>query len=72
MKQSRASSFAESLVNLGLGLLVSWLLTFWALPAWGLEPSVGQAAEISILFALASLARSYGLRRAFNAKGAGA
>lgn len=72
MKQSRASSFRESLANVIIGLLVSWMLTFWVLPWWGLEPSVGQAIEISVLFTLASVARSYTLRRAFNALGVGA
>ena len=70
--QSRTSSFAESVANLAAGLIVSWAITFWVLPWWGLEPSVGQAVEISLLYTLASIARSYALRRAFNARGAGA
>ena len=70
--QSRASSFAESGANLGVGIAVSWIITFWVLPWWGLEPSVGQAVEITMMYTVASVARSYALRRAFNARGAGA
>ena len=69
MSQSRASGFAESFANLGVGIVVSWLITFWALPWWGLEPSVGQAVEITLVYTAASVARCYALRRAFNARG---
>lgn len=64
--QTRASSFTESLTNIAVGLGVSWLLTYWVLPWWGLVPSMGQAVEISVVFTIASLARSYAIRRAFN------
>ncbi len=70
--QSRASSFREAIANLGVGIAVSWVITFWVLPWWGLEPSVGQAVEITLLYTLASVVRSYALRRVFNARGAGA
>ena len=71
VKQSRASSFTESLANLAVGLGVSWWLTYWILPwGWGLEPSVGQAVEITLMYTVASVVRSYALRRAFNAWGA--
>ena len=70
--QSRTSSFTESLANLAAGLVVSWMLTFYVLPWWGYAPSVGQAVEITLMYTLASVARSYALRRAFNARGAGA
>ena len=70
IRQTRASSFAESCANLAVGLVVSWLLTYWVLPLWGYAPSVGQATEIALVFTLASVARSYGIRRAFNARGA--
>ena len=66
MKQSHASSLRESFANLGVGIAVSWLITFWVLPWWGLEPSVGQAVEITLLYTVASVVRSYALRRAFT------
>ena len=69
--QSRASSFRESLANLGGGLAGSWIITFWILPYWGLMPSVGQAVEITLVYTLWSVTRSYAIRRAFN-RGAGA
>ena len=64
--QTRASSFAESLTNLGIGIIGSWLITFWVLPWWGLMPSVGQAVEITLVYTLWSVTRSYAIRRAFN------
>ncbi len=72
MTQSRASSFKEVITNLGVGIVVSWILTYWVLPwGWGLEPAVGQAVEITVMYTIASLVRSYGLRRAFE-RGSGA
>ena len=70
--QSRASSFNEALANVTVGLLVSWAFTYWLLPQWPLPPSPGQALQIALVFFVISGVRSYALRRAFNARGAGA
>jgi hypothetical protein len=59
--QSRRMSAIESVVNVIVGLTVSMSLTRWLTGAeWT------QAAHWSVWFTVASLVRSYGLRRAFS------
>lgn len=58
--QSRRASVCESAANLALGYGTSTLLTWWWL---GIPPR--QAAGASVVFTVASLLRSYGLRRLF-------
>lgn len=55
----------EALCNAVIGLLVSWAVTFFLLPLWGLTPSAGQSAGITLVYFGISFARSYVLRRAF-------
>ena len=66
MSQSRTMSLVESTTNIGVGLLVSWTITWTLLPLWGFIPSMSEAVEISVLFTVVSLLRSYTLRRLFN------
>ena len=60
MKQSRAGSAVEALANLAVGYVISVALTFWI---FGVTPQ--RAAGVSLVFTIASVARSYGLRRMF-------
>lgn len=60
MSQSRAGSAVEALVNLAVGYGISVALTFYML---GVTPQ--RAAGVSAVFTVASLVRSYGLRRLF-------
>ena len=55
----------DALCNAVIGLLVSWAVTFFLLPLWGLTPSAGQSAGITAMYFWISFARSYVLRRAF-------
>jgi hypothetical protein len=66
VRQSRAGSAVESVVNVIAGLAVSMSLTRWLTGAdWT------QAAHWSVWFTVASLVRSYGLRRLFARWGGG-
>ena len=38
-------SAVEALTNAVVGLLVSWGVTYWCLPFWGLAPSAGSGAD---------------------------
>ena len=58
--QSRRRSAAEAVANLTVGYAVSVLLSWWLL---GVTPRT--AARASVWFTVASLVRSYGLRRVF-------
>ena len=66
MKQSRIMSFIEANANAVIGLIVSWLFTYFALPLFGLEPSAGEAAVITFCYFMLSVGRSYLIRRWFN------
>lgn len=65
--QSRRGSAVEALANVVIGLGVAWLANLVILPAVGLPVSLGQAGTISAAFTVVSLARSYLVRRLFNA-----
>jgi hypothetical protein len=64
--QSRSASLTESLANIVIGFVVSMLITAWLLPAYGHHVTVAENAQITAIFTVASLVRSYGLRRLFN------
>jgi hypothetical protein len=66
--QSKKRSLIEVAANLAAGIVISWLLTFYALPAFGLRPSVSEAGVITLIYTLASTVRQYALRRLFNRK----
>ena len=70
MPQKRTHSAVEAATNLGVGMVVSWVLTFLVLPLWGLEPTAGQAVEITAVYTVASFVRSYAIRRVFSRVGA--
>jgi len=66
MSQSRQSSAIEAVANVAIGMAVSWLVTYYVLPVWGLKPSPVDAAAITLVYSIVSFARSYALRRTFN------
>ena len=67
MRQSKIMSLLESKANAVLGLLISYLFTFFALPLiWGITPSASEALGITFSYFFLSFARSYVVRRYFN------
>jgi len=56
----------EAATNATAGLVVSWAVTLYALPLWGLHPSPGQSAGITALYFAISFARSWAIRAAFR------
>lgn len=65
--QTRLSSFVEAWFNVAIGYLVAVAANAIVLPAFGYDVSLGDAFGIAVVFTLISLARSYVLRRVFNA-----
>lgn len=66
--QSRLESLVETCINIASGFVVS--LVFWTLvivPVYHLPVSYAQNLEITLLFTVLSVARSYLWRRFFNA-----
>jgi hypothetical protein len=67
MKQTRRMSLIEAITNVLLGFGVAVLTQIIVFPLFGLEVSLGENLAIGGLFTLASIARSYALRRVFEA-----
>jgi len=67
MKQSRLMSFAESLINILVGLGVAMAANAIILPLLGFPISLGQNAIIAAFMTVVSIARSFALRRVFEA-----
>ena len=59
-------SAVEALLNALVGMFVSWAVTYYALPLWGLTPSAPQAAGITAFFFVVSFARAWALRELFR------
>lgn len=58
-------SAVEALTNACLGLVVSWAVTYYALPLWGLTPSASASAGITGMYFGMSFARAWALRVLF-------
>lgn len=67
MTQSRRLSALETAVNITVGFVISWALSYFILPIWGFAQSASAATTVTIIYTIASVARSYTLRRIFNA-----
>jgi hypothetical protein len=64
--QSHTHSWAEAGVNIVVGFAVSVVITAWLLPAMGHQVSLSENVLMTSVFTMASLLRSYGVRRFFN------
>jgi hypothetical protein len=64
--QSRTHSWAEVAANITIGFAVSVALTAVVLPAFGHNITLQDNLAITTVFTVASLLRSYALRRIFN------
>ena len=65
--QSRLGSLVEQLFNTGSGFIVSVLVWhFIVQPFWGIKTSFAENLNITLLFTVVSIARSYVWRRFFN------
>lgn len=64
--QTKAMSLVEAIINVGLGFLVALVVASVVFPLFGIETSPMQNLGIVSLFTLASVARAYIVRLAFN------
>jgi hypothetical protein len=67
MKQTWRMSLIEAIANVVVGYAIALLMQIIVFPLFGLRVSLGDNLAISGVFSLASVARSYVLRRAFEA-----
>lgn len=68
MTQTRLSSLVEAVFNVAVGFVVSVLITAVVLPAYGHAVTWGDNLQITAIFTVSSIARSYVLRRWFNSR----
>lgn len=69
MSQSRRLSAVEAVANVAIGYGVALCAQIAVFPLFGLHPSLGDNLAIGAVFTVVSLARSYAVRRLFNAIG---
>lgn len=66
--QTRLSSLIEAVINVAIGFVVSLLLTAILLPAYGHQVTWSENFQITGVFTITSILRSYLIRRYFNAQ----
>ncbi len=67
MKQSRAMSLVESLANVAVGYALAIGTQMLVFPLFGLHTTLEQNLTIGAIFTVVSIARSFALRRLFEA-----
>ncbi len=67
MKQSKKHSLIETTISTAVGFIVSLIITHIVLPIFGFAVTHTQALWIVAIYTVASIARGYIIRRAFNA-----
>jgi len=72
MTQKRMHSLAEALANVAIGFALSMVITHLVLPRYGHPVSLTDNLQITSIFTVASIARSYLVRRGFNRLARGA
>ncbi|MGI3212869.1 DUF7220 family protein [Roseovarius tibetensis] len=68
MSQSRKMSMIEAVTNVVAGYGIAVLTQTLIFPIFGLHVTLAQNLKIGLVFTLVSLARSYALRRLFEAR----
>ena len=67
MKQSRLMSLAEAIANVIVGYVVAVLTQILIFPVFGLHTTLAQNLKMGVIFTVVSIARSFALRRVFEA-----
>lgn len=67
MKQSKMMSMLESVINIAFGFGISLVAQIEILPLLGVEISLSQNFQFALIMTVISIARSFGLRRLFEA-----
>lgn len=66
MRQSRRMSLIETCASIAIGFVVSVIITAVVMPAYGHHVTLADNIQITLIFTVASIARGYLVRRAFN------
>lgn len=68
MNQTRMGSLIEACINVLIGYVINFCANLLIMPLIGFQISLGQNLFIGLLYTIISVARSYAIRRWFNAK----
>ena len=68
MNQTRLGSFIEAWINVVIGFTINFFANLVILPLVGFHITLSQNFGIGVLYTIISVARSYVIRRWFNAK----
>ena len=68
MNQSRLSSLIEALFNVAIGFSINFVANMLFFPLFGWHISASQNLALGAIYTIISVARSYVIRRWFNAK----
>ena len=66
MNQSRLESLIEAFITVGSGFFVALGIQLLIFPLYGMELTLFQNVQITIIFTVSSIIRSYIVRRCFN------
>lgn len=64
--QTKTRSMIESWVNVVVGLAINIMIQRIVFPMYGWDVSYSENIQLSLIFTVVSVVRSYGLRRLFN------
>jgi hypothetical protein len=67
MKQSRSMSLVEAIANVVVGYGVAVVTQMLVFPIFGLQTTLAQNLKLGLIFTGISIARSFALRRVFEA-----
>ena len=67
MKQSRLLSLVESISNVIVGFVMAVVTQILIFPVFGLHTTLAQNLKMGAVFTVVSIARSFALRRLFEA-----
>ena len=67
MKQSRTMSLVESLTNVAVGYGIAVIAQILVFPLFGLSTTLTENMAMGAIFTVVSIARSFTLRRVFEA-----
>lgn len=68
MTQSRLGSLIEACINVLIGYWINFSANLLILPLFGLNVTVAQNLALGAIYTAISIARSYAVRRWFNAR----
>jgi hypothetical protein len=68
VNQSRLGSLYEVLINVVIGFSINYVANFLIMPLYDFHITAGQSFTMGLLYTGISIARSYVIRRWFNAR----